>query len=133
MMCFLVVIQDCSINPNVLPVTWLSFEVHQENKIVNLEWINTHEFNNAGFEVERSADGVISLAVGNVSSGRDLDDINIYTYNDKAPLTGINYYRIKQIDYDERLIIRKSDRSCSTTKMQMVVVWPNPALEKLDH
>jgi hypothetical protein len=128
---FFAVIQDCNINPNVLPVTWLSFEARQENKIVNLEWVNTAEINNAGFEVERSADGANFNSIGKVSPGRDLNDINVYTYNDEAPLKGINYYRIKQVDHDGKVNYSQIRSVMFLNKDVDVMVWPNPASESL--
>jgi len=40
-----------------LPITWLSFEVQKKGEASNLKWITAQEFNQAGFHVERSADG----------------------------------------------------------------------------
>jgi len=128
---FFAVIQDCNFNPNILPVTWLSFDAFQNNKIVNLEWINAHEFNNAGFEVERSKDGLHFESIGKVSSARILDDFNVYSYNDGAPLKGVNYYRIKQIDLDGKVDYSNIRTVLFQDAGADISFWPNPASENL--
>jgi hypothetical protein len=129
---FFAVIRDCNPpEPNLLPVTWLSFEARQNNKIVDLEWMNTQEFNNAGFEVERSGDGLYFECIGKVSSGRNPDDINVYSFTDEAPFKNVNYYRIKQIDHDGKVSYSNIRSVLFQDKNADIMLWPNPAAENL--
>jgi hypothetical protein len=86
----------CSV---VLPIELSSFNaVEKENKTL-LNWSTMTESNNEKFEVERSSDGIDFVKIGEVkgngNSHREVD----YNFTDHSPLRGINYYRLKQVDY----------------------------------
>ena len=58
------------------------------------------EQNNAQFIVERSADGIQYNAIGTISgAGNTLETMN-YNFIDENPIEGLNYYRLKQVDFD---------------------------------
>jgi len=88
------------LNNNVcgsLPVSWQSFIATPEGKTVVLQWATSAEENNAGFTVERSANGNtwtgISALLPSQATG-------VYHFVDDEPLTGTSFYRIRQTDYD---------------------------------
>ncbi|MEE9440267.1 MAG: Calx-beta domain-containing protein [Saprospiraceae bacterium] len=85
---------------NVLPVKLISFKVvHQDNTNV-LSWVTASEINNEKFEVERSNDGTLFENIGTVRGIGNTYNQQEYTFNDTNPTNGINYYRLKQIDFD---------------------------------
>ena len=114
-----------------LPVTWLSFEVQKKGEASNLKWVTAQEFNNAGFYVERSADGRLFETIGTVDAQVGPRNFNEYIFLDESPLRGMNYYRIKQMDVDGKFDY--SDvRSLSFTDAGVVLnLWPNPATESI--
>jgi len=83
-----------------LPVSLISFNAKIEGNAVRLNWNTATETNNWGFEIERSAEGNNFEKIGFVSGKGSSVSINSYSYDDKAPLTGKNYYRLKQVDTD---------------------------------
>jgi len=83
-----------------LPVTLVKFKGDLLDKIVGLSWITTDESNSLRFDVERSSSGKEFAAIGSVAAkGHSSLTVN-YSFVDQAPLAGINYYRLKQVDMD---------------------------------
>ncbi|WP_162428172.1 T9SS type A sorting domain-containing protein [Pontibacter pudoricolor] len=83
-----------------LPVELVSFKAKSEQNTTILTWVTASEKNNDRFEVERSQDGKhfskIGEVAGNGNSNRKLN----YSYTDTRTATGVNYYRLRQVDYD---------------------------------
>lgn len=84
----------------VLSVDLLSFEARPNGDKASLRWVTTQELAHAGFEIERSADGGTFSQIGFVHAHGGKEETAEYHFEDTAPLTGINYYRLKQIDND---------------------------------
>lgn len=58
------------------------------------------EKNNDFFTLERSKDGTSFEKLKTVSGAGNSDHVLNYSEKDEAPLHGISYYRLKQMDYD---------------------------------
>lgn len=88
----------------VLPIELLSFDAFLCQAGVCLKWATASEKNNSEFSVEHSVDGINYVEIAQVSS-RALNGNSTsrlyYEAFDKTPVNGINYYRLKQIDFDE--------------------------------
>lgn len=85
----------------VAPVTLTSFSAHLKGNGVNLDWTTSQELNNKYFQVERSADGNSNWSVIATVNGSGNSQVAIkYNAFDASPLAGVNYYRLKQVDYD---------------------------------
>jgi len=83
-----------------LPVELKSFKGSKMNGGVLLNWVTQSENNNAGFEIMRSGDGTTFEKIGYVTGkGNSATEIT-YSYRDTNPLSGVNYYRLLQKDYD---------------------------------
>ncbi|MBS1617064.1 MAG: hypothetical protein JST76_00990 [Bacteroidetes bacterium] len=65
-----------------------------------VKWATASEINNDHFEVERSADAQQWTRIGTVPGAGNSNDHLDYSLDDNDPLPGINYYRLKQVDYD---------------------------------
>lgn len=83
-----------------LPVTWLSINAQQNDSNVLISWSTASETNNNYFTVERSKNGREWGKIGDVNGAGNSMAEKFYEYVDKKPYTGINYYRIKQTDFD---------------------------------
>lgn len=81
---------------STLPIVLKNFTANKQADGVLLKWLTLSETNNAKFLVERSFNGSVFETIGEVVANA----LQQYTYLDKSPATGINYYKIKQIDYD---------------------------------
>lgn len=67
---------------------------------INLEWVTESEENNAFFEIERSRDGLVFEKIGRVTGNGNTFSRYYYSFLDKQPGLGENYYRLKQVDFD---------------------------------
>lgn len=82
-----------------LPVELHYFEVHNDHNIV-LRWETITELNNDYFSVERSEDGFNFYEIGTVKGSGNSNQSIEYSFNDKAPISRIEYYRLRQVDFD---------------------------------
>ena len=83
-----------------LPVKWTSFTVEAKPNTNLLAWTTATEINNDRFDIERSSNGknfkTIETVKGQGDSFKNVD----YNYEDLSPISGSNYYRLKQVDFD---------------------------------
>lgn len=82
-----------------LPVELVSFDAVKANDRVKMEWSTASEFQNRHFEIERSANGAQFYPIGQVPSAA-ASGVQHYIFWDPAPLSGHNYYRLRQVDLD---------------------------------
>jgi hypothetical protein len=83
-----------------LPVELISFDAKQQGRDVLVSWVTASETNNDRFEVEHSPDGNDFHRIGTVNGHGTTSATHAYSLLDKNPSEGINYYRLRQIDYD---------------------------------
>lgn len=83
-----------------LPITFISFNGRLNNGEADLNWSTANEINNKGFKVQKSMDGQTFTDIGFVQGAGNSSNINNYGFSDAKLLSGSNYYRIKQIDFD---------------------------------
>ena len=115
----------------ILPVSWLSFEVQKKGEASALKWTTAQEINNAGYYVERSADGRHFESIGYVGANSQDSDIKAYSFIDSKPLAGLNYYRIRQIDHDGRMGYSPVRTLSFSGDGLALRLWPNPVSESL--
>lgn len=86
-----------------LPADMDLFDAWKEGKdLARLSWNTRSEFNNDVFEVQRSGDGLNFETIGTVNGQWNSLEITDYEFFDRAPLSGINYYRLAQVDHTGR-------------------------------
>jgi hypothetical protein len=118
----------------VLPVELTTFTgTAQDNQTNLLEWQTATEENNFGFEVERSTDGKVWKTLDFVQGHGTTVEVQEYTYTDETPLLGNNYYRLKQVDFDEKfeysnIVLLNYQSSTANPALQ---IYPNPAMDYL--
>lgn len=90
-----------------LPVTLLHFDGYQYERGVMLEWATASESNSSYFRVERGYTrndmdplNIIWKYVGSVNASGYSQDERTYSLFDRHPLSGVSYYRLRQIDVD---------------------------------
>jgi hypothetical protein len=81
-----------------LPIELISLNAQLRNRQTYLDWSTATERDNAFFSVERSNDGTDFRAIGRVDGAINSNTTQRYNFVDKQPLTGINFYRLKQVD-----------------------------------
>ncbi len=87
-------------NNSPLPVEWLSFQVSKKNNNVSIDWSAITDSDSKLFTIERSKNMEELYELGMVDGGELYNQINNYHFEDNKPESGINYYRIKQTNYN---------------------------------
>lgn len=87
-----------------LPVELISFEGEQLNSANHLFWSTASEINNDYFTVERSSDGINFYEIARVEGAGTSSALHNYEAFDMYPLEGVNYYRLKQTDYNGQYV-----------------------------
>ncbi|MEP7258380.1 MAG: metallophosphoesterase [Flavitalea sp.] len=85
---------------SALPVSLLNYNVRMANDKAILSWTSASEVNNKYFTVERSANGQDFILIGKINGSLNSEKENNYSFVDEHPFTGINYYRLSQVDVD---------------------------------
>ncbi|MBK8442449.1 MAG: leucine-rich repeat domain-containing protein [Sphingobacteriales bacterium] len=80
-----------------LSVDWLYFRGKRAVAANILEWATAAEYASDFFEVQRSADGGSWSVIGKVAAA---GKAHSYTFSDAQPLSGLNYYRLRQQNRD---------------------------------
>ncbi len=88
------------ISATALPVELIEFKAEALEKNTSLlTWSTASEFNNEYFEVQRKK-GDNWFALGRVSGIGFSSTLNRYSFKDETAENGINYYQLKQVDFD---------------------------------
>lgn len=85
---------------NALPVELVYFTGKLLAKGVVLEWQTASELNNDFFEIEVSSDGENYATIANIRGQGTTTAITNYEFVDRYPDTGLNYYRLRQVDFN---------------------------------
>jgi hypothetical protein len=118
-------------NLSVLPVELLNFEVKKFGQSVVLNWTTATELNNDFFRVMRSRNAVEWDLLGIIPGSGNSNVPISYEYVDKAPLSGTNYYRLHQVDFDgTTTYLPIADIDFMESDLQ-VIVFPNPINDQL--
>ncbi|MGE6220439.1 hypothetical protein ACQKCH_11485 [Nubsella zeaxanthinifaciens] len=85
---------------SVLPVNLTAFNANEKNGTIRLNWTTASEINNSHFEILRSATADHFTKIDQVSGKGNGSAITNYAFVDEKPLPGVNYYQLKQVDFD---------------------------------
>ena len=101
------------------------------NKNNIISFTTASETNNDYFTIERSVDGITYEAIGEIKGAGNSSKELSYEFTDEKPLTGLNYYRIKQTDYDGKYSYPEV-RSVRFTDGASVTVSPRTTEGRVD-
>ncbi|MGH1336388.1 MAG: T9SS type A sorting domain-containing protein [Aureispira sp.] len=116
-----------------LPVELSSFKGWNVGSSNTLQWTTESELNNNRFELERSADGQNFDLLATVAGAGTTNEFQSYLQEDKTPLLGINYYRLRQIDHDGATSLSSVIAIEVATKEGAQRFFPNPTTGKLTY
>lgn len=85
---------------NVLPVDFHRFEARPYGNYVKLSFTTASETNNDYFSIERCMDGKNFEVIAELDGAGNSHGLIDYEFIDYQAPSGINYYRIKQTDYN---------------------------------
>jgi hypothetical protein len=115
-----------------LPIDLIEFDARPWLDHVEVIWKTATEKGSDHFEVQRSADGRHYEAIGRLPAAGNSVDTRSYHLVDDAPLEGLSWYRLKQVDvdgtaqfFDPRTVLLGARRGSLT-------VFPNPADDRLN-
>lgn len=111
-----------------LPIELLSFTAKLSSNFVDLNWVTASEINNEYFKIERASSGLNWKEIAQIAGAGNSNTTLYYNEKDREPLSGISYYRLKQIDFDGKY--KYSDVvSVMNTHLNdedQVMIYPNP-------
>ncbi|MFD1875650.1 discoidin domain-containing protein [Hymenobacter bucti] len=114
-----------------LPVRLTSFGAAPQRTGVAVHWATATEQHNAGFEVQRSADGAGFMTLATVAGRGTTQNAHLYSYFDAAPLRATAYYRLKQLDLDGTFayspVVAVQAAATSTAPLRL---YPNPTADR---
>ncbi|MEM0991515.1 MAG: T9SS type A sorting domain-containing protein [Bacteroidota bacterium] len=110
-----------------IPVELISFKGKVSGKAIHLSWTTASEIDNKVFEIERSTNTKQWQRIASVEGNGNSLIPQHYQFIDETPVVGINYYRLKQIDfsglfeYSQVIQIESNHPSKNVIK-----IYPNP-------
>lgn len=119
-------------NIDVLPVELLFFRGAPKASDVLLEWATASEQNNDFFEVQRSVDGREFEVLGKVPGAGTHSGLLTYEFTDRSPRPGVNYYRLRQVDFDGAFEYSSIISVKAAGKEGGMALYPNPAGEYVE-
>jgi hypothetical protein len=120
--------------PITLPIELLSFTGTPKDNYNLLQWITKTEINNDYFTVERSLDGENYKAIATVKGAGNSSVQLHYSFKDYQAFKGINYYRLKQTDFNGELSYSEpiAVESEGNNSLQLVSLYPNPTASEIN-
>ncbi len=117
---------DCVILP--VELSEFSSEYNPELGVVDLLWTTESERDNDYFEVERSVNGTDYEVINKVKGAGNTQMETQYYVEDPNPFVGINYYRLKQVDFDGNFKYSEvKSVNILDDAYDLMSVFPNPA------
>ena len=115
----------------ILPVEFLSFEAFARDMHVDVKWSTASENGSGWFNVQRSGDGETFTNIGRVNASGVTYSRMDYQFKDNAPLPGLSYYRLEQVDLDGTATLTHAVPVYFKGTTPSLQVYPNPARDVL--
>jgi hypothetical protein len=113
---------------NQLPIILLDFTGHADDATVALQWRTEKEVNNDYFEIEHAGADFLFHKIGQIMGAGISEDIVTYNFAHLTPSSGVNYYRLKQVDWDGKYTY-SSAISIDFDGDKTMQMRPNPATQ----
>ena len=115
-----------------LPIVFSKPLVAKNNlNTIILNWSVTTQINNNKYIIEHSKDGKDFSPIGEIAGDGTNNAELYYTYTHKTPSIGVNYYRIKQIDYDGQYSYSNIASVEYEGDYSEIAIYPNPATDEV--
>jgi hypothetical protein len=114
-----------------VPVELIAFRAFSEKQGIRLEWETASEIENEGFEIQRLQPGALDWEkLGFLNGAGNSVETQYYQFWDKNPRNGLNYYRLKQIDFDGTFEY-SNIIAIETNPSKTWNLYPNPSTDVL--
>ncbi len=119
------------VNPTgiVLPVKVIDFRAYQQGSGVQIGWTCLNEMNMDYYEVERSANATDFVTLGSVAALNSGQPSVNYSFYDRQPLQGDNYYRIKVLGKDGSISYTNTEVVVIGGGLSGINIFPNPVTQ----
>ena len=115
-----------------LPIELNSLIAKTDNNFVIISWQTASEENNAGFKIERSKNASDWEVLGFVRGLGASNYLQKYDWIDNTPLEGINYYRLRQIDFNNAFEYSKVISAYVDSDEEKIMLYPSVANQHLN-
>ena len=115
---------------NPLTVKFINLQATEKDGSVKLQWTNVAETGVDKYFVEYSTDGINFSEINNTSARRNNNDRTDYTWWHMTPVNGMNYYRIRALEFNGAVTYSTVVRISIGKNYSDIVVYPNPAKER---
>ena len=120
-----------SLDCTLLPVELSAFDAQPREKDVLLNWITGSEMNSSHFNVQRSTDGLAFASIGVVTAQGSTSTISHYEFVDPQPASGVNYYRLEQVDLDGTSKLSEVEAVVFRRTLSTGSPYPNPTMDQI--
>lgn len=120
-----------SLDCTTLPIELLDLDAKPNQRMIDVTWATASELNALHYEVQRSGDNQDWKHLGTVPAAGNSLFRQDYLFVDQAPLPGINYYRLKQVDTDGTSSLTHAVIAYMMGDPARPVIFPNPAMDHL--
>lgn len=112
-------------NANPLPVKFSGIKAFEKQSGIQIDWAAYNEENVDIYQVERSADGVLFVPIGDVDARNSVTETK-YSFFDAAPLSGVNFYRLRNVDIDGKSGYSNIVKVSLDKSVKSITIYPNP-------
>jgi hypothetical protein len=109
-----------------LPVVLMNFGGYLQQKSILLQWNTSSEFNSSYFSLEKSFDGTKFRELARIPAAGNSNSVKQYSYLDEEPPSETNYYRLKMVDINGKMLYSDVKLIRNPTLSQNIYVLGNP-------
>lgn len=115
--------------PSALPVELIEFGGGNEGGNNILNWKTASEKNCKNFSVEKSGDAILFYEIASVKGNGTSNLSHSYKFADRNAETEINYYRLKQVDFDNTFSYSTIIAISNKPEDKKIMLFPNPVTD----
>lgn len=114
-----------------LPVVLINFNGYLQQKNISLQWTTSSESNSSHFELEKSFDGTNFRQIASIAAAGYSTSVKQYSWLDQEQPSEINYYRLKMIDLDGKILYSEVRLIQDPALNQYLYVLGNPVKNEI--
>ncbi|MEZ4957110.1 MAG: T9SS type A sorting domain-containing protein [Saprospiraceae bacterium] len=123
-------ISSYTVTATALPVELIDFNARKYFNSIQLSWQTATEIDNDFFTVQHSLDGRTFHDLETIDGAGNSFESKSYSFVHKNPHNGMNYYRLKQTDFDGEESFSPVE-SIQFGENEYWSIYPNPAIDQL--
>ncbi|MBC7949585.1 MAG: T9SS type A sorting domain-containing protein [Chitinophagaceae bacterium] len=114
-----------------LPIRLSDFSGKKVNSSIQLSWTSSTEENGDFFTIERNTGNGVYEAIGTVKAAGNSNSTRSYSFTDKRPATGNNFYRLKMTDQDASFTYSQVVKMMANAVANATYLYPNPCVDQV--